>query len=63
MEIERERGGKRRRGGERKDEEHRARFVSRFEKRGHFAPDLNFETLICTEITESQLSFAAFLCS
>ena len=34
-------------------------YVSRFEKRGHFGPDLNFEMLICTESIGNQLSFAA----
>ena len=32
-------------------------FVSGFEKRGHFGPDLNFEILISTEIIGNQLSF------
>ena len=34
-------------------------YVSGFEKRGHFRPDLNFEILICTEITGNQRSFTA----
>ena len=34
-------------------------YVSGFEKRGHFGPDLNFEILICTEIIGNQLSFTA----
>ena len=32
-------------------------YVSGFEKRGHFGPDLNFETLICSENIGNQLSF------
>ena len=34
-------------------------YVRGFEKRGHFAPDVNFETLIYSEIIGNQLSFAA----
>ena len=34
-------------------------YVSGFEKRGHFGPDLNFEILICFETIENQLSFTA----
>ena len=34
-------------------------YVSKFKKRGHFGPDLNFAILICTEIKENQLSFTA----
>ena len=33
--------------------------VSRFEKRGHFGPDLNFEILKCSETIGNQLSFTA----
>ena len=33
--------------------------VSGFEKKGHFAPDLNFEILISSEIIGNQLTFAA----
>ena len=35
------------------------KYVSRFEKRGHFGPELNFEIVICTEIIGIQLSFTA----
>ena len=31
----------------------------RIRKKGHFGPDLNFEILICTEITGNQPSFTA----
>ena len=34
-------------------------YVSGFEKSGHFAPNLNFEILICSESIGNQLSFAA----
>ena len=36
-------------------------YVSGFDKRGHFGPDLNFEILICTEIIAEQLSFAGIV--
>ena len=35
-------------------------FVSGFDKRGHFGPDLTFEILICSEIIVNQLSFDAY---
>ena len=44
-------------GDERRN--HHWTFVSGFEKKGHFGPDLNFEILICTEIIRNQLSFTA----
>ena len=34
-------------------------FMSGFEKRGHFGPDLNFDILIYTEIIGNLLSFTA----
>ena len=34
-------------------------YGSGFEKRGHFAPDVSLEILICSEIIENKLSFAA----
>ena len=34
-------------------------YVSGFEERGHFGPDINFEILICTELVLNQLSFTA----
>ena len=36
-----------------------AQYVSGFEKKGHFGPDLNVEILICSETIRNELCFTA----